>query len=1332
MTQKDIASKTEPAELNHKISTGEAAAQSQKSSRAQNSHLEHNEPEEIITIHVKNLTDLSITSISERFQTLLGYSKEALLAQEVSFRSLLEPNDVAQFNRDLQHLACGEKKPDGIFCSPFQLRHVNGASVFLHAIVRPEPSSEELAIHLFRYPMAEKVAQQKSELLKAAANANRELLTNQDFRSALLKSLQILGESTHVDRIYLFENHICQETGVLLTSQRYEWTLAGISQEIHNPDLQNMPYLGGLAYWKERLSSGYSVKGIVENMPDDDVREILLAQNIRSIMVVPIMIGTEFWGFIGFDDCTTARLWTESEEAILVSVGASVGGAIDKERSQKALLRSQAKYKSVVENIEEVIFQVDREGKCEFINEAWERITGYKPQKECLGKNLFDFFGNEKNPHFKEIGQGILEGKIPRFYETMQLKTCDGSLRWVELMLLPRCDEPGNIIGLFGTMMDSTKQVQALESLKNSERIYRRISQLISDYAYRLIPLENGEFDFKWLMVGGFYSNLGFLPNEVSEKAWFEFIYPDDRHILDLRDACLRKGEPVTIQLRVETQEGDLIWLEDAASPFLNHETGEIEEIICVISDITMRKRAEKEIRQAHDNLKVIMRTAPFGVVVVGQDQRIRWTNETVKRMARLKETDSLVGRSCSDYFCNGEKNLCPILKYGISDSKCENRFQDIHILKTVNEIVFEGEDVFLETFVDITELKNAQKALEENQQRFSIAADSAGIGVWELDLVTGGMIWDEWMFKLYQKPKEAFHGNFTDWKSALAPGEFERMDPIIQSTIASKSDNDFEMSFEIIWPSGEKRVLKTYGRALKDEAGKAVRLTGINYDITDKTKAEERIRKSQEKYKAIFNTIQDVYAEVALDGTILEISPSIKKISGYSRQEMLGKNIYHFYSNPLERENLRKELFKHGYLNDYEVKLRHLDGAVRTCSFTVSVILDRSGQPKKIVGSMRDITDRKKAEENIRKSEEKYKAIFNTIQDVYAEVALDGSILEITPSIERFTGYSREYLLGKKTSTLYKDPTARDRMVEELSQKGSLVDYEVVFAHKDGSSKMGSFIIGLQYDLNGKPYKLVGSMRDITERKKYEQDILEKEQRYRLLAHDLQKANRELKDFAYIVSHDLKAPLRAIGSLSSWLYSDYVDRLDEEGKETLSLLVGRVKRMHDLIEGILQYSRIGRIKEAFVEIELDLLIDEIVDFLSIPKHISVVKDTSLPNIIAEKTRMMQVFQNLISNAVKYNDKEHGEISIGHVENGETWQFYVKDNGPGIDEKYHEKIFQIFQTLAPRDEHESTGIGLTIVKKIIEMYGGTIAVESTMGKGTTFWIELPKLLNLGA
>lgn len=255
----------------------------------------------------------------------------------------------------------------------------------------------------------------------------------------------------------------------------------------------------------------------------------------------------------------------------------------------------------------------------------------------------------------------------------------------------------------------------------------------------------------------------------------------------------------------------------------------------------------------------------------------------------------------------------------------------------------------------------------------------------------------------------------------------------------------------------------------------------------------------------------------------------------------------------------------------------------------------------------------------------------------------------------------------------------------------------------------------------------MIALQMEAGERRKAERALASVNEHLAETVRELRRSNKELQDFAYVTAHDLKAPLRGIGTLTDWITSDYADKLDTQGQEQLHLLKGRVSRMSELIDSILHYSEIGRTAKCLERVDLRVLVPEVIAQVAPPPTIRVTIEDTLPIVISERVRLIQVFQNLISNAVKYMDKPQGTIRIGCFEQEQYWTFSVADNGPGIDQKYFGKIFEMFQTLARRDELESTGIGLAVVKKIVELHGGTVWVESTVGEGTTFFFTLPKL-----
>jgi len=241
--------------------------------------------------------------------------------------------------------------------------------------------------------------------------------------------------------------------------------------------------------------------------------------------------------------------------------------------------------------------------------------------------------------------------------------------------------------------------------------------------------------------------------------------------------------------------------------------------------------------------------------------------------------------------------------------------------------------------------------------------------------------------------------------------------------------------------------------------------------------------------------------------------------------------------------------------------------------------------------------------------------------------------------------------------------------------------------------------------------------------------EIVEREEAQRQqgeLLRTVENINKELKDFASIVSHDLKAPLRGIKALATWIVDDCSGQLGEEASEQLNMLVNRVDKMYELVEGVLLYSRAGRTEEHPLRIDLNKYIPDIIGMLAPPENIRITLASKMPVIECQETRVLQLFQNLLGNAIKYNDKPEGQISIDCVEEGDFWKFSIADNGPGIAEKHFERIFKMFQILRVTDKPEGTGVGLTIVKKITDMCGGKIWVESQVGKGCTFFFTLPK------
>ncbi len=441
--------------------------------------------------------------------------------------------------------------------------------------------------------------------------------------------------------------------------------------------------------------------------------------------------------------------------------------------------------------------------------------------------------------------------------------------------------------------------------------------------------------------------------------------------------------------------------------------------------------------------------------------------------------------------------------------------------------------------------------------------------------------------------------------------------------------------------------------------------------------------------------------------------------VTGFSRKEILGKTpIQVGKTDAIDKEALKEmtDLFYKGEMFDVEIAHGRKDGSYFWSRTKGQPVYDDDGKLLQYFAVIEDMTAEKEREEQL--------VLLSLIaqKNINAVVICDnqGRIKWVNSSFIKISEYSIEELIGQKPGNLLQGPDSNPETIKYLKaqiKNGEPFNCEIVNYTKSGKKYWIKIQGQALYNKFGEISRFFAIEEDITEKKRME---AHKEE----LLTSLERSNNELEDYAQIVSHDLKSPLRSINSLIAWIKEDNGGTLSGETKQYLDMIEGKIEKMDHLIQGILTYSKIDKADIRSEKVNTYETVSNIVSIIDIPKHIKIAVHDTLPIIKADKYRMQQLFQNLIGNAVNYIDKAEGLVEIGYEEDKKYNIFFVKDNGPGIAKNNQEKIFKIFQSLT--NNEKSTGLGLSIVKKITEKYNGTIWLESEVGKGTTFYIKLPK------
>ncbi len=616
----------------------------------------------------------------------------------------------------------------------------------------------------------------------------------------------------------------------------------------------------------------------------------------------------------------------------------------------------------------------------------------------------------------------------------------------------------------------------------------------------------------------------------------------------------------------------------------------------------------------------------------------------------------------------------------------------------------------------DMTEHKRAEETIRESQARYKQLWDDAPVAYHTID--ARGLI-------LHVNQTEADMLGYTKAEMVgkpifdfVLPEQRKDAEARFRRKLAAKPmPKDVDRIY--LRKDGSKIYVSVDDVLEYDREGKVMGVRTTMVDVSERKRAEEALRESEERFRDIAYSMADWVWEVDKNGVYTYCSKRVEDILKYSPEEILGKTPFELM--PQDEANRMREMFSRLVQN--KEPIRDLENwnvtknGEMVCLLTSGVpILDASGKTKGYRGVDKDITKRKRAEDALQQSEKKYSNLVkNSLTGIYIDQ--DEKIVFANNRFAEIYGYAMEQLIGMETWRLVHP---EDRPLTSRTRarrlKGESVPSEYLAR---GMTKAGETIwivrrnVLIEYE--GRP-AILGNIVDISQQKRAEEE--------------LRKTNEELKNFVNVVSHDLKTPIIAIQGFSARLRKTYQENMGDKARQYLSQIETSARRMEALVSDLLKLSRIGRVVSTFADISSMEIVENVTAGLQDrlkDRGIRLAVAESLPIIHCDGERIYQVFENLIVNAIKFiGDGENPKIEIGYEDKGAFHQFHVRDNGIGIDPKWHQKVFDIFHRLKEVEDQEGTGLGLAIVYRIVSNHGGKVWVASEKGQGATFYFTLPK------
>jgi len=1044
---------------------------------------------------------------------------------------------------------------------------------------------------------------------------------------------------------------------------------------------------------------------------------------------------------------------SEEERDRLLQVLASQNQTLEVQVSQRT-----AELRTIIDAIPDYIFVIEREQmRMMYCNNTCSRIFYQLPREQIEGKTILELFPPKQAEYcIRQNQQVFTSGELLRTQESVNLS---GNHHIFDVIKVPLKQADGQVYGLLGTVRDITSLKKLEFALDQSEQRFRNLVETSSDWVW-----EVNELGLYTYVSPQIFNILGYFPAEVLGKSPFDFMPPEESaRVFQEFSKFASVQAPFQCLENINLhKDGRLITLETSAAPIID-EDGQFRGYRGMDRDVTVRKQIEITLRDSEEFNRSIFENNADCLKILDPDGNIISMNQAGITLMEIDDPSQVMGKQWIQYWAEPYQSLA-IQALKTAKSGQISRFQGFAsthkgIPKWWDILIAPVFDIngnilrVITTARDITANKQAEEQLQNLSDRLNLAIKSGQIGIWDWDISNNIILWDERMYELYGMTPSEFVNTYDTWETSLHPDDALSTHTAIEQAIAGT--RDFDTEYRIIWADGTIKFIKAYAIVQRDSNGKAQRMIGINFDISDRKKSEAKLQAAEIQLRNLsdrlklavksakigiwdFDLINDSLVWDERMYQIFGVSSAYFDPS-YGAWEKFEQFVY-----PYDRMALREavqQVITNKQELDVEFRIVLRNGSVRILKGHGLVQYNSQGQPQRMIGINYDITNRRREELQNKRLKDRLEFVLAASPAIIytCQASRNYETTFISKNVQNVLGYTKETWLAEPNFWInHIHPEDLSQVLARLSDLQAQEHHpsQYRFLHQDGSYYWLEDEFRLAQNKMGKITEIIGYMVDISQRKQAEIQLQETNKQLAASNEQLTRATRLKDEFLANMSHELRTPLNAILGISEGLQDQVFGAINERQRQSLQTIERSGTHLLELINDILDLSKIeaGQMQLECIPVTINQLCQSSLAFIKqqafqkqIQLHVQI--QPNLPDLLVDERRIRQVLINLLNNAVKFT-LEGGSVTLFVTRKEHSPDFIriaVIDTGIGIAPDNISKLFQPFVQIdsSLSRKYTGTGLGLSLVKRIVEMHGGQVDVSSEIGVGSSFFVDLP-------